>query len=164
MNVVLNQDEIDIDCVFFNEPIKNSIIENGLFIRMLYSTEIMVLNGIYINMPFKSLYKTNDGNKVKLHANVQDNIDSIEFIKNIERLILEKHAMHQYPLHKKKNLKLSEQMSTGYIKYIIDNTISNSYILKISGIWESTSEYGLTFKFIEINHQLNIDSAKSACM
>ena len=115
-------------------------------------------------MPFKSLYKTNDGNKVKLHANVQDNIDSIEFIKNIERLILEKHAMHQYPLHKKKNLKLSEQMSTGYIKYIIDNTISNSYILKISGIWESTSEYGLTFKFIEINHQLNIDSAKSACM
>ena len=41
---------------------------------------------------------------------------------------------------------------TGYIKHIIDNKCANSFILKISGIWESENEYGLTFKFIEINH------------
>lgn len=162
MNVVLNQNEFDIDSVFFNEPIKNSIIDNGLFIRILYSTDIMVLNGIYVNVPFKTLYKSNDGNKIKLLANVQDNLDIIEFIKNVEKSILEKHALHQYPLHKKKNFKLSEQISTGYIKYIMDNAISNSYILKISGIWESSTEYGLTFKFIEINHQLNIDLVEPA--
>ena len=34
--------------IFFCEPINNNIITNGQFIRILYSNELFVLNGIYL--------------------------------------------------------------------------------------------------------------------
>ena len=72
----------------------------------------------------------------------------IDYIKSIEIEILEKINIER----KKKIYKINEQLMTGYIKHLIDNKYANCFILKISGIWESENEYGLTFKFIEINH------------
>ena len=46
MNIVKNIDQYNEDYVYFCEPIKN----NGNFIRIIYSTALFVLNGIYINI------------------------------------------------------------------------------------------------------------------
>ena len=149
MNISLNKEDFSIDNVYFYEPIKNSIIENSSFIRLIYSNELMAINGIYIKIDFDNVTKTNDFSKQKITININDNAKIINYIKCIEYEILEKINIQQ----KRKIYKINEQLMTGYIKHLIDNKYANSFILKISGIWESENDYGLTFKFIEINHQ-----------
>jgi hypothetical protein len=149
MNISLNKEDFSIDNVYFYEPIKNSIIENSSFIRLIYSNELMAINGIYIKIDFDNVTKTNDFSKQKITININDNAKIINYIKSIESEILQKINIQR----KRKIYKISEQLMTGYIKHLIDNKYANSFILKISGIWESENDYGLTFKFIEINHQ-----------
>jgi hypothetical protein len=45
-----------------------------------------------------------------------------------------------------------DKLQTGNIKTFHDVGIHNqlSFILKISGIWETSDSYGLTYKFIKI--------------
>ena len=148
MNISLNKEDFSIDNVYFYEPIKNSIIENSSFIRLIYSNELMAINGIYIKIDFDNVTKINDFSKQKITININDNAKIINYIKSIESEILQKINIQR----KRKIYKISEQLMTGYIKHLIDNKYANSFILKISGIWESENEYGLTFKFIEINH------------
>ena len=109
----------------------------------------MVINGIYIKIDFDNVTKTNDFSKQKITININDNAKIINYIKSIESEILQKINIQR----KRKIYKINEQLMTGYIKHLIDNKYANSFILKISGIWESENDYGLTFKFIEINHQ-----------
>ena len=49
--------------------------------------------------------------------------------------------------------KIYEQFINGNIKFFSDNNIKNNnyFILKISGIWETQINYGLTYKFTKIN-------------
>jgi hypothetical protein len=49
--------------------------------------------------------------------------------------------------------KIYEQIKNGNIKLFNDvgNKPFCSFILKISGIWETQNNYGLTYKFIKIN-------------
>ena len=148
MNISLNKEDFSIDNVYFYEPIKNSIIENSSFIRVIYSNELMAINGIYIKIDFDNVTKINDFSKQKITININDNLKIINYIKSIEIEILEKINIER----KKKIYKINEQLMTGYIKHLIDNKYANCFILKISGIWESENEYGLTFNFIEINH------------
>lgn len=161
MNISLNTDDFSIDNVYFSEPIKNSIIENSNFIRLIYSNSLMTLNGIYIKIDFENIHKTSDFSKHKITINPNDNQRIINFMRTIENDILEKYNIEnknqqqsftqQKP--KQKVYKINEQLMTGYIKHIVDtNKFGNIFILKISGIWESEKEYGLTFKFIEICH------------
>ena len=144
MNISLNKEDFSIDNVYFYEPIKNSIIENSSFIRLIYSNELMAINGIYIKIDFDNVTKTNDFSKQKITININDNAKIINYIKSIESEILQKINIQR----KRKIYKINEQLMTGYIKQLIDNKYANSFILKISGIWESENEYGLTFKFI----------------
>ncbi|MEX0598799.1 MAG: hypothetical protein WD512_20110 [Candidatus Paceibacterota bacterium] len=149
MNIALNKEDFSINNVYFSDPIKNSIIENSNFIRLIYSNSLMALNGIYIKIDFENIYKINDFSKQKIIFNSSDNQKIINYIKSIEFDVLEKFNIKT----KKKVYKLNEQMMTGYIKHSIDAKYTSSFMLKISGIWESEQECGLTFKFVEINHQ-----------
>ena len=75
-------------------------------------------------------------------------------IMTLERNILEKNIVE----NKSPRFSIAEQLNSGFIKVFLENNIlnydSNHILLKISGIWESTEEYGLTFKFIVTSHQL----------
>ena len=48
--------------------------------------------------------------------------------------------------------KIYEQLKNGNIKIFSESIdkIKNTFLLKISGIWETKNEYGLTYKFINI--------------
>jgi hypothetical protein len=50
MNIVKNIYQYNEDYVYFCEPIKNNIMNNGNFIRIIYSTSFFILNGIYISI------------------------------------------------------------------------------------------------------------------
>lgn len=41
--------------IFFSEPVKNKIIDDSLFIRIIYSTHTVSFNGIYFIIPLKNI-------------------------------------------------------------------------------------------------------------
>ncbi len=46
--MLLNIDDFNKNNIIFNEPIKNSIIINSNFIKIVYADEIIVFNGIFL--------------------------------------------------------------------------------------------------------------------
>ena len=56
--------------VFFCEPIKNNIMNDGNFIRILYSSENITLNGVYIAINLYDIICENYYNKYNQYHNV----------------------------------------------------------------------------------------------
>ena len=86
MNVIKKLDQYDEKCVFFCEPIKNNIMNDGNFIRILYSNELFVLNGIYLIFSINSMNVEKYYNKYKITFDKQANNDIIEQIRIIEEI------------------------------------------------------------------------------
>ena len=92
-----------------------------------------------------------NNNKVKYSIKPKNNMEIITLLKSLENDLLD-----NISINKRKVYKLQEQLQNGVVKIINNNytlcneTNYNNYILKISGIWESLDEYGLTYKFIDI--------------
>lgn len=158
MHLVLTPNNIDPTNIYYYDAIKNTIIDNSMFIRISYSTDIMSLNGIFLSIPIESANIEYYYNKYrcKFDTKSYENIQQIMYICNIENIILQqvsakinKHKMPQY--------KIKEQLTSGVIKTAVNSTISDHhrtkynnsmYInIKISGIWETETQYGITYKF-----------------
>ena len=91
--------------LIFHSPVKNIMMENSSFIRLYYSTNNIILNGLFVHEP------------------------TLE-----EVLLLEKDILNSYTTTKQPVYSIQKQ-------YKQKN-------LKISGLWESESSYGIVFKFI----------------
>jgi len=137
--------------LFFCEPIKNNIMTEGKFIRILYSNDHITLNGVYILIDLYDILCEKYYNKYKCIFNIINHKEIIDSLKLIEEEILKKYETNKIPSYK-----IYEQIKTGYIKIFSDitNNKNYSFILKISGIWETYSNYGLTYKFIKINESV----------
>jgi len=148
MNLVKKIEQYNNEHLFFCEPIKNNIMNEGSFIRILYSSDLMVLNGIYLLINLTDIVCEKYYNKYKCNFNTSNHKDIIENLKTIEEDILKKYKTSKIPSYK-----IYEQVKAGHIKIFNDigNHSSQLFILKISGIWETQSNYGLTYKFIKIN-------------
>jgi len=151
MNLVKHFNQYDDKYIIFCEPIKNNVMNDGNFIRILYSTDDLTLNGIYLFITLKDISCDKYYNKYKCVFNVNNHKDLIEKIKTIEDNILKKLEYVFY--NKFPQYKIYEQFKNGYIKVFqeIQNKSDVSFILKISGVWEINSSFGLTYKFIKIN-------------
>lgn len=149
MNIVKSVEQFDNNNIFFCEPIKNNIMNDGNFIRILYSNNYMTLNGVFIYINLSNITIEKQFNKVKCIFNVATYKKLIEDIKNIEENILTKINIP----NKVPQFKIYEQMNNGNIKIFCDTIPKSacSFILKISGIWETNDHFGLTYKFTKIN-------------
>lgn len=148
MNLVKLIEQYNNKNIFFCEPIKNNIMNNGNFIRILYSTPNMVINGVYLFVNFNDVTCEKYYNKYKCNFSILNHKDIIDSIKIVEEEILQKYKSNKLP-----SFKIYDQISLGYIKIFSDIGTKQqcSFILKISGIWETQQNYGLTYKFIKIN-------------
>jgi len=148
MNLVKNINQYNENNIFFCEPIKNNIMNDGNFIRILYSTHNILLNGIYLLIKLTDITCEKYYNKFKCSFNPNNHKDIIDNIKLIEETILKKIDIKKTP-----QLKISEQLRNGNIKLfnIIDHQ-ECSFIVKISGVWETQYNFGLTYKFIKVNN------------
>jgi hypothetical protein len=149
MNIVKKIDQYDDNNIFFCEPTKNNVMNEGNFIRILYSTHNVVLNGIYLLITFNDISCEKYYTKYRCCFNVNTHIDTIKNLKIIEEDILKKYEN----INKIPQYKIYEQLRNGNLKIFTDigNKSVCSFILKISGIWETEDKYGLTYKFIKIN-------------
>jgi hypothetical protein len=148
MNLVKNLDQYDDGYIIFCEPIKNNVMNDGNFIRILYSTNNFTLNGVYLFITLKDVICEKYYNKYKCIFNVNVHKELIEKIKLIEETILKKLEYVFY--NKFPQCKIYEQFKNGFIKIFqeVQNKSNISFILKISGVWEINSSFGLTYKFI----------------
>jgi hypothetical protein len=148
MIIVKNIDQYNEDHVYFCDPIKNNIMNDGNFIRIMYSTPLFVLNGIYLFISITHTSIDKYYNKFKCTFDVHQYMDIIDKLRSIEQGILKKVNIYG----KAPQYKIYEQIRNGNIKIFSDNIekINNSFLLKIAGIWETEHEYGLTYKFINI--------------
>jgi hypothetical protein len=149
MNIVKRIDQYDDNNIFFCEPTKNNVMNEGNFIRILYSTNNFVLNGIYLLITLNDIICEKYYSKYRCCFNINTHIDIINSIKIIEEEILKKYENS----NKIPQYKINEQLRNGNLKIFTDIGNKNvcSFILKISGIWETEDKYGLTYKFIKIN-------------
>ena len=146
MNIVKNIYQYNEDYVYFCEPIKNNIMNNGNFIRIIYSTSFFILNGIYISMQINYTSVDKYYNKFKCSFDSNQHKELVEKLKIIENGLLKKSCI----LGKIPQYKIYEQLKNSNIKVFSDSfdKIGNTFLLKIAGIWETDTEYGLTYKFI----------------
>ena len=148
MNLVKNMNQYDENNIFFCEPIKNNIMNDGTFIRILYSTHNILLNGIYLLIALNDITCEKYYNKYRCNFNPSNHKDIIDNIKIIEENILKKIEIKKTP-----QLKISEQLRNGNIKlFNMIEQQDSSFIVIISGVWETQYNYGLTYKFIKVSN------------
>jgi uncharacterized membrane protein YukC len=150
MNIALNINQFETNNIYFCDPIKNNVVNDGLFIRIIYSTDFFVTNGINLFVQLHDLSIEKFYNKYKCSFHLINNKNIIENIQQIEENILKNINIKNKIIQKT----LSDQLRIGNIKIFSENIdITNNYlfVLKISGIWETDTHIGLTFKFSKIN-------------
>jgi len=173
-NIVYNIDQIFTQNIFLLDN-KRNIIMDGKFTKIVYSDELFMTNGIFINVPFvldnfsvSLQVKDNTdiiqsgGSHMKcfllFKSSDVDNEKIIQDLIHIENSILEFYKQI-FKCDKKITTILKSQLYNGCIKSYIDMTEYNNllkskfpmmrnFVLKISGIWEDYNNIGLTYKFV----------------
>lgn len=148
MNIIKNIDQFNINNIFFCDPIKNNIMVESNFIRILYSTDLFVMNGIYLSLSFQNMYIEKYYNKYKCSFDTNVHKVLIDKLKKIEESIIALLPIKD----KTPDYKLYNQIKNGNIRIFSEDNekINNMFLLKISGIWETDTTYGITYKFINI--------------
>lgn len=177
MNIVLQQPQFNIHSLSFLDK-KQNIIFDGVFTKILFSNELFTMNGIYLHFSIDSL-KINDNKTIVSYQPYHKmNLQNIQQISNIEIDILE-YYQKMMQSNKCINNVLSKILYTGNIKIFsqmrVSNTkfyppggggeenapqksplasknyvVSGKFYIKISGIWETADEIGITYKIYKI--------------
>ena len=150
MNIVLTHNQFNSNNIYFNEPIQNTVMDNSKFIKLIYSNENIMMNGVFLLLNIKIINKETYFKKIKISYDISNTINK-EILMNIYNI--ENNILLKYKSTKKPRSILYETLNSGVIKIFpnIDKDINNSnssFILKISGIWEDDKEYGLTYKIL----------------
>lgn len=173
MNFLVPLDFFQIENVQFLKIKKNIVLENSFFVKMIYSDENIVMNGIYLDIPiltFSGQEKCEvvplNFNNYQRHHETQKNFffdvlnEKTENGKTIAKIIEIENEILQYYMfitqntlfNKKAVFSLKTQLEKGFIKWgfskkTFPKTIQH-ICLKISGIWENNKEFGINYKFI----------------
>ena len=156
MYLTIPSNNFEINNVIISDKSKNNIIENSFFYRMYYSNSVFSTNGIYIKFNLYDLDVEEYYSKIKCNFSRYDerNKLAIRQLTNIEHQILKNYIqLTQNPVYT-----IREQLMNYYIKLyhkdtnrIIGRSSKLTIILKISGLWLTNKEHGLTFRFIIVD-------------
>tara|TARA_Y100000748_G_scaffold287067_1_gene270881 strand:- start:3477 stop:3956 length:480 start_codon:yes stop_codon:yes gene_type:complete len=151
MNVILDISQFDKDCVHFQKPVRNTVMDNSNFIRVVYSNELFSLNGLFVKFSLRNARTERYFAKFKCSFGRNDNEEVVRQLINLEGEILRRAGI----TGKQYACKIREQLQAGTIKLFAnepDGQIGNNFLLKVSGVWETADELGVTFKFIDSHH------------
>lgn len=156
MYLTIPTNDFEINNVIISDKSKNNVIENSFFYRMYYSNDLVSMNGIYIKFNLYDLEIEEYYNKIKCNFSRYDDRNKflIRQLTTIEHDILKNYIqLTQNPVYT-----IREQLMNYYIKLfhkennkVIGKLSSVSVILKISGLWLTNKEHGLTFRFIIVD-------------
>ena len=141
--------------VQFSEQ-KNNIIIPGKFTKTYYSTENFILNNIYLNFDIKcieinkcdSYLNDKNSDKYIMNFNIEDNSELLQKFIDIEKNILEYYMKYHDISDKIPEYILKNHITNKKMKFYKNSEMKN-YFLKISGIWENNSHFGITYKILD---------------
>jgi hypothetical protein len=162
MNVLLLPlSKIGVEYIYFLDTKKNMLMD-GFFSKILYFHPHFSFNGIYLHLPIEiqnieayNFHKTTIYFSVSQHSLLLHQID-----------LLEKNILSQYtPMDLNVNpvYSIIQNIKTGYFRIYRENPSSNpnldpnsnsipekknGFVLKISGVWENSKGYGLSYKIM----------------
>lgn len=138
--------------VVFLEKRPNNIWVNAYFTKIIYSCKTVSVNGVYIMINFKlsnviHIAQTQKPIKcIGILMGTVENINAMESLCQIEQYILRNYSEF-FNVNKKivYMIRNSFNNNTFRIYEKIDKNKSN-FVYRISGVWETTNEIGLTYK------------------
>ena len=157
MFLCVNLNDFNSEKLLINNKIRNNIITNSFFWRLYYSDDEFISNGVVIVFNLKDVTFEKYFNKNKLNFNEKKNISVVEKLNILENELLNALGLE----NKEKKCLIKEQLDQHFLKIIneknnpIKSISSCDIIIKISGIWESKTEYGLTFRCIKTEKKYN---------
>tara|TARA_B100000902_G_C27309919_1_gene917763 strand:+ start:2657 stop:3124 length:468 start_codon:yes stop_codon:yes gene_type:complete len=155
MNIVISPNDLKLRNIYFHDAVTNTVMDDSSFIRVGYSNTDVTLNGIYLDISLNVSRIDKYFHKYKYIFEYTNNMECIDLLVRIERMILD-----NLPATSTRNVyKLKEQFLHNSIRVFenIDSPPKSltpgiyNFTLKISGIWVTDSDCGLTFKFFSQN-------------
>ena len=162
MNIITPISEFNLNHIVFLESKQNLIID-GSFTKFIYSNNILSLNGIYLEfnlqLPIIDSSNINIFRPLKneqLNDDLHDYIDKNKQVESFNLIQIEKSLLEYYkryfnidkpPLYILYNQLQNDIKSNNISKYL--NKYPNKLYIKISGIWETETEIGITYKMIK---------------
>jgi len=152
MSIIFEPSAFESNNVFFLEHVKNNVKNDSFFSRIIYSTDYYSLRNLLFSFKINNVLYKEQFLKTTILFKSTDNYFPEIFL--IEKQILElfvkynKTQMNAYliPIYSIRN-----QLENNFIKIFakdIYKTTDISILLKISGIWQTHTNIGLTFKFV----------------
>jgi len=156
MNISVDLQKLLLSNIYFSDKKRNMIMD-GNFSKIMYSNEWFTMNGLYILFPIDmfGIEKRNNKSMLKYNPYSNNNLSIIQEFSRLENRIIDYYKI-TYNSNLRNSNFLSRQLYSGIMKLYkelssVENENPTQYILKISGIWESLNEIGITYKLIEVN-------------
>tara|TARA_B100001758_G_C18356580_1_gene583074 strand:+ start:296 stop:772 length:477 start_codon:yes stop_codon:yes gene_type:complete len=155
MNIIINTQSFNTHNAYWLDT-KPNIIMDGNFTKINYINEIFTMNGIFLTFPIQvsSIDIIDNKKQMKFNTANYANASLIKEFVRIEHRLLDNY-MQTKQINHKKNYLLAKQLYSGIMKIYKENIQNETnmrtiqYVIKISGIWETTNECGLTYKLFE---------------
>ena len=143
MDLSFPLEELNVQFIGFNNAVPNSIIEGGLFNRIYYSNQYITTNGINVFCKIGDIRLDRYYNKFKIWFDYEKNNTMLSKIFDMEKKILYKiNIRNKTPI-----LKLTDHFNNKNIKTSTMLNDAEGLCIKISGIWQTKTNFGLTFRF-----------------
>ena len=138
MNLCLDINRINMKDIAFYKPIQNKIAHYKNFYKILYNIEIFTLNTLIIQVDVKDLQVVKENSIYKVSFTVDPH-----FLEKLK--ILETEMLDNFNHITNKKIIYSFNKFVNKLIYNSTNPITN-IVLRISGIWESDTQIGITNK------------------
>ena len=166
MNIIINTTDLlnETDVLIENRiqflNTKRNITMDGEFTKLLFVTEHFSTDSLFLRFPVQLIVDpriTSKSESVKRQMVLNPNSTNQSVITNFTEL--EKQLLNYYKKYKNINkhsiMLLNNNLLTGNIKLFTssnNNDKNKKYAIKISGIWESYENIGMTYKIIEVEY------------
>ena len=167
MFIVIPIERIEYNAIQYGEKVQNVVMNNSSFVKLYYSESNVVINGLFIQVIFNDVNVKQLDNYTKIFFKQNEEYNRIlERLDELETTILKKYEERfnpiqktlmtrsgtNKPIRKVPVLKLRQQFERSYLKvnYNIENRTTMRLLIKISGLWITDTEYGITYKFIPV--------------
>lgn len=148
MLAVLDEKNVDMSNVFFTDKKRNIVMASGIFMKIAYSTEYMNMSGIAVHFPLITSVKNQCLMMDFTNMHVQKCVESMcKLEEDVLRTYLTTYNINKPPSY---GLRTSLFTGSAKVHQEYSSTANVSFILRISGVWESTSAVGITYKIIQL--------------
>lgn len=154
MNFIIDNHNFHMKNIALMDYKKNIVLE-GYFTKISYLSQWNTMSCLLFFLPIEPKLILNENNTlgIKFDAYSPSNLNVVKYFSKLEDNLLNYYMDYHRKKLKKCNL-LNKQLFNGFIKINTTNRFnqkSKKYIIKISGIWETKTEIGITYKIFEAN-------------